>query len=423
VSDALTLANEAFVARYPGERAARQPCQTSYVGAHELHAQTARELGDAALRALHAHAPDASSFADLLEVDVTLAATVRARTVKKLQSEPVEDLRVDFEDGYGFRPDAEEDMHVDASVVALAEAHAAGVLPPFFGMRTKALVDASGVRSVRTTERFVRALARAFEMIPPGFRLTLAKVTNAEQVAAFAHLLERLERELGLSPNTLRFEIMIEVAQAMFGPRGEAMPPHLVHAGKGRCFAAHLGVYDYTATLGITAAHQTLGHPACEFARQVMLASLAGRGVELSDGATHLLPIGDVDTVRTAWRQHARDVRRSLSEGYYQGWDMHPLHLATRYGAAYAFFLDALPQATTRLSSFLSRASVPGVTAGAGVHDDAATGQALMNFFLRARACGAITEDEATASGLTLTELEGRSFAKVLHDRKGSFTL
>jgi hypothetical protein len=420
VSDALTLANEAFVARYPGERASRQPCQTSYVGAHEVHAQTARDLGDAALRALHAHAPDAPSFADLLEVDVTVAASVRARTVRKLQSEPVEDLRVDFEDGYGVRPDDEEDAHVDAAVAALAEAHAAGVLPPFFGMRTKPLVDASGVRSVRTTERFIRALVGAFEAVPSGFRLTLAKVTNPEQVTAFAALLERLEHELYLAPNTLRFEIMIEVAQAMFGPRGEAMPPQLVDAGNGRCFAAHLGVYDYTASLGITAAHQTLGHPACDFARQVMLASLAGRGVELSDGATHLLPIGDVDAIRGAWRQHARDVKRSLSEGYYQGWDMHPLHLATRYGAAYAFFLEALPQATKRLSSFLSRASVPGVTAGAGVHDDAATGQALMNFFLRAWACGAITDDEALASGLTLSELEGRSFVKVLRDRKGA---
>jgi hypothetical protein len=420
VSDDLTRANEAFVVRYPGERAARQPCQTSYVGAHDLRAETARELGDAALRALHAHAPDASAFADVLEVDATLAATVRARTVKKLQSEPVEDLRVDFEDGYGFRPDAEEDAHVDAAVVALAESRAAGTLPPFFGMRTKPLVDASGRRSIRTTERFIRAFVGAFGAIPPGFRLTLSKVTNTAQVVAFAELLDRLERELALAPKALRFEIMIEVAQAMFGPRGEAMPPLLVEAGDGRCFAAHLGVYDYTASLGITAAHQTLGHPACDFARQVMLTSLAGRGVELSDGATHLLPIGDADAVRSAWRQHARDVRRSLSEGYYQGWDMHPLHLATRYGAAYAFFLEALPQATQRLSSFLARASVPGVTSGAGVHDDAATGQALMNFFLRAWACGAITEDEATASGLTLAELTGRSFVTVLRDRKAA---
>jgi hypothetical protein len=420
VADELLLANAAFAARYPGERAARQPCQTSYVGAHEVRAGTCRNFGDAALRALHAHAPDAQSLADLLDIDATLAATVRARTVKKLQSEPVEDLRVDFEDGYGSRPDAEEDAHVDAAVVALADARAAGTLAPFFGIRTKPLVDASGVRSVRTTERFVRLLVRAIGAIPAGFRLTLAKVTNPSQVAAFADLLERLERELSLPPKVLRFEIMIEVAQAMFGPSGEAMPPRLVEAGDGRCFAAHLGVYDYTASLGITAAHQTLGHPACDFARQVMLASLAGRGVELSDGATHLLPIGDAEAVRAAWRQHARDVRRSLSEGYYQGWDMHPLQLATRYGAGYAFFLEALPLATTRLSSFLARASVPGVTAGAGAHDDAATGQALMNFFLRAWACGAITDDEALASGLTIGELAGRSFTNVLRDRKAS---
>ena len=172
---------------------------------------------------------------------------------------------------------------------------------------------------------------------------------------------------------------------------------------------------DVVATLGLAVAYEG------DLARgRVQEIVIAGRGVELSDGATHLLPIGDAEAVRAAWRQHARDVRRSLSEGYYQGWDMHPLQLATRYGAGYAFFLEALPLATTRLSSFLARASVPGVTAGAGAHDDAATGQALMNFFLRAWACGAITDDEALASGLTIGELAGRSFTNVLRDRKAS---
>jgi len=52
------------------------------------------------------------------------------------------------------------------------------------------------------------------------------------------------------------------------------------------------------------------------------------------------------------------------------------------------------------------------------VFDDAATGQGLLNYFLRAMNCGAITEEEAVAkSGLTLDELRGRSFAKILQLR------
>jgi hypothetical protein len=248
--------------------------------------------------------------------------------------------------------------------------------------------------------------------------MTLAKVTIPEQVEAFAAILEELELATGLAPRSLVFEIMIEVAQAVLGPRGEAMPPVLVGAGDGLCVAAHLGTYDFTASAGITAAHQAMAHPACDFAKEVMLVSLAGRGVTLSDAATHLVPVGDRASVHAAWTLSASDIRRSLVQGYYQGWDMHPAQLPILYAAIYAFFLEALPKATARMKAFVSK-STHASEAG-GVLDDAATGQALLNFFLRGMSSGAITEDEALATGLTLDELRGRSFPKILASRRSA---
>jgi hypothetical protein len=148
-----------------------------------------------------------------------------------------------------------------------------------------------------------------------------------------------------------------------------------------------------------------------------MQVSLAGRGVFVSDGSTIVLPVGSRDAVHAAWKMHAADVRRSLVQGIYQGWDMHPVQLVTRYGAAYAFYLEALPKATERLRAFVDKAANAS-SQTAGVIDDAATGQALLNFFLRGMACGAITDDEALRTGLTLAETKSRVFAKILSARR-----
>jgi hypothetical protein len=159
-----------------------------------------------------------------------------------------------------------------------------------------------------------------------------------------------------------------------------------------------------------------MAHPACDFAKHVMQASLAGTGVWLSDGATNVMPVGDTDAVHAAWRLQAAHVRHSLVGGYYQGWDLHPAQLVARYAAVYAFYLEALPAATARLSSFVAKAAQ--ATLVGEVFDDAATGQGLLNFFLRALACGAISEDDAAATGLSVEELRSRSFARILAGRR-----
>ena len=107
----------------------------------------------------------------------------------------------------------------------------------------------------------------------------------------------------------------------------------MVHASAGRCTGLHYGTYDYSAFCGIAAAHQSLDHPVADHAKAVMQAAAAGTGVRLSDGSTNVLPVGTPDEVAAAWANHLRLVRRSLARGYYQGWDLHPAQLPTRFAA------------------------------------------------------------------------------------------
>ncbi len=248
-------------------------------------------------------------------------------------------------------------------------------------------------------------------------------------------LCARLEPLLDVDPGALRFELMIETTQSIFNERGEVNLLPLVSAGHGRCVAAHFGTYDYTAARNITAAHQHMAHPACDFAREVMQVALAGTGVWLSDGATNVLPVAlhrpaqngspltpkqnaeNRAAVHSAWKLHFDHIQHSLVNGFYQGWDLHPAQLPTRYAAVYSFFLEGLDSASERLRNFIAKAAQ--ATLVGEVFDDAATGQGLLNYFLRAINCGAITADEAQSlTGLTLAELRSASFAKILDGRK-----
>ena len=208
---------------------------------------------------------------------------------------------------------------------------------------------------------------------------------------------------------------MIETPQSILAPDGSVALPALVKAGRGRVRGAHFGVYDYTALCGITAAWQHPRHLACDWAREMMRVSLAQTGVNLSDGSSNLLPIPP--HVHAAWKQHFDDVTHSLVNGFYQGWDLHPAHLPTRYAAVYAFYLSARPAATARLSNFFTKAAKAGAA-----FDDAATGQALVNFFARGLSSGAITLDEAMQTGLTEAELRGGSFRAILSGRSKTGT-
>jgi citrate lyase beta subunit len=418
IRTALTNANVDFVRAYPGASPQRQPVHTVYGGAQLFTAQTAGRMSETALKSLAEHAPDATALASALgQTDAALWKIVYPRIVEKLKREAVEDFRIDYEDGYGNRPDAEEDGHAESVALEVAKGMKAGTLPPFIGLRIKPFNEENVRRSVRTLDIFMSTLLGATGgKLPDNFVVTLPKITITAQSHALTQFLTAIEKKNGLAHGTIKFELMVETTQSILNEQGRCPLPEFVAAGEGRCVGAHFGTYDYTAGCGITAAHQTMANPVCDFAKHVMQVSLAGTPILLSDGATNIMPVGGKDTVHRAWRISYGHIRHSLETGYYQGWDLHPAQLPIRYAAVYAFFLESLEAASQRLKSFVDKAAK--ATLLGEVFDDAATGQGLLNFFLRGIACGAITEDEARATGLSLEEIRGRSFLKIIEGRR-----
>lgn len=461
----LHAANADFKVHYPADSFERQPVHTVYGGANLFKAGFAGKLGEVALKMVDTYAPNYLVFARALglpgaEILPTnpvyqrsltraleenpeqvrgvkpaawLAYTVFNRVIKKLQNEPIEDNRIDFEDGYGNRPDQEEDGHAAAAAEEVAKGMRDKVLSPFIGIRIKTFSDECKVRSIRTLDIFLTRLAELTgSQLPANFIVTLPKVTTPTQVATCAKILENLEARLGFAKDSLKMEIMIETTQSIINHKGENTVPLLVAAANGRCRSAIFGTYDYTASCNITAAYQSHTHPASDFARHVLQVSLAGTGVTISDGATTSMPIGphkgsadapltpqQMDenraVVHGAWRLHYDNIIHSLRHAYYQGWDLNPGQLPVRYAAVDTFFLSGLQDASARLNAFLNKAAQ--ATLVGNTFDDAATGQGLLNFFLRGMACGAITEQEVLATGITLDELRSRSFVRIVNER------
>ncbi|HLJ74531.1 MAG TPA: phosphoenolpyruvate kinase [Thermoanaerobaculia bacterium] len=412
ITSALEKPLAELAARFPGESDRRQPVHTVYGGAHLFKSDTAPKLGALALRALDENAPDAATFAKAIGLPAAHAQTIHARVIEKLKREPVEDFRIDFEDGYGNRPDDEEDHHAELAAREIAAGMRNRTLPPCIGIRIKPFSQELTRRSLRTVDIFLGTLMNDAGKLPPWFVVTLPKIQRVEQVTALANLFDLLEPKLSLAPGTLKFEFMIETTQSI-----PILAP-MLDAGRGRVVAAHFGTYDYTASCNITAAEQRMDHPACDFARHNMQVAYSGTGIWLSDGATNVMPIGDRETVHRAWRLHVEHIQHSLVNGFYQGWDLNPAQLPTRYAAVFSFFLEGLGPATDRLRNFIQKAGQ--ATLVGDVFDDAATGQGLLNYFLRALNCGAITEQEALATGLTLDELRSRSFVRILRGRRAA---
>ena len=351
--DALLAPVDAELARdYPGPAAGRQPEHTVYVPVDQVTEDLVPRWG------VTAH-----EYLDHLGTDVRLL--VRG----KLHREPIEDLRIDCEDGYGVR-DADEDRDVAAAARALRNAEQR---PPFLGVRIKSFEAPTRARAIRTLELFLAQWGQPLTV-------TLPKVSHPAQVTALVLLCTRLEEAYGVAP--LRFELQVELPAAVLGADGVATVSRLITAAEGRCTGLHYGTYDYSAAIGVAPQFQSMDHPAADHAKTVLQVAAAGRGVWVSDGSTNVLPVGTPKQVHAAQELHARLVRRSLERGFYQGWDLHPGQLATRFGATYSFFRRGLPAARQRLHDYLERRST-------GIADEPATARALAGFLLRGLDCGA----------------------------------
>jgi len=389
--------------RFPGDAAASQPLHTLYVPADRITPTTTVGFETEALRLLETHAPDPAAFEDAFGIDARVAERARTRVHAKLERQPVEDLRVDFEDGYGARPDDEEDRHAEEAARALHAARESGTAPVSFGLRVKSFADGMQARSVRTLDTFLTTLIEAAGGLPEGFVVTFPKVNTAEHVAIFADVLERLELGLGLPDGTLRFEVQIETPRSVIAPDGAVAAPRILDAAGGRLTAMHVGVFDYTASLGLMPWEQRLDHPANDLARQLLQVTLAGTGVAISDGSSNVVPASDrTEDVHAAWSVHAGHVRHSLSAGFYQGWDLHPSHLVSRYAAVYGWLLPHLDDATARVGAWRAGA------ASEGVLDEPATITSLLRYLRLAVSSGAVDQAEVLErAGLSPDGLRG----------------
>jgi citrate lyase beta subunit len=425
-------ANNAFNEIYPGDKSDRQPVHTLYGGANLFKSDSPITLGQRALEILDTYAPNHEVFGKAfgLTGGDDFAKKIYHKVVAKLKSEAIEDFRIDFEDGYGNRSNEEE----DATAIAVAKEVAKGMndktLSPFIGIRVKPFTEEMKERGLRTLDLFISTLVKETNgKLPDNFVVMLPKVTIPEQPETLAGFFDILEEELGLSKGVLKMEMMVETTQAVMAIDGTNPLYKFIKASKGRCIAMHFGTYDYTASCSITAKYQEMDHPVCDFAHHVTKVALAHTGIWLSDGATNTMPIGphrgeltdaqkeeNMQVVHRAWKKGYDHIRHSLWNGYYQGWDLNPAQFPMRYAAVYAFFLESYDDAVDRLKTFVEKAAR--ATLIGDVFDDAATGQGLLNYFLRALNSGAITEEEVLATGLTLDEIRGRSFKKILENRK-----
>lgn len=427
----LKKANDAFQKLYPGDRSDRQPVHTVYGGANLFKHNLAEKMGTVAMRIFKEYAPNPALFGTVFELPRGLAEKVYQKVEAKLEREAVEDFRIDFEDGFGNRSNQEEDETAEKAALEVAQGMEKNSLPPFIGIRIKPFTEEMKERGLRTLDIFVSTLVnKTGGKLPSNFVIMLPKVTIPEQVTTLVRFFEILESTLRLPKHTLKMEMMVETTQSIMDIDGTNPLSRFLKASEGRCIAMHFGTYDYTAACSITAKYQEMNHPVCDFAHHVTKVALGHTGIWLSDGATNTMPIGphrgdnltqeqeaeNNETVHRAWKKGYDHIRHSLWNGYYQGWDLNPAQLPMRYTAIYAFFLESYDEAVDRLKTFVEKAAR--ATLIGDVFDDAATGQGLLNYFLRGLNSGAITEEEVLATGLTLEEIRSRSFLKILEGRK-----
>lgn len=459
--DRLKKANTLFQEVYPGDRTERQPVHTLYGGANLFKYDAAKNLGLRALEIFNTYAPDFVSFGKAFGLEgmdkidnklsvedirkkyeslsseekrhhpARLSYEVYNKVINKLKTEAIEDFRIDFEDGYGNRSNEEEDATAVETAKEVAKGMREKTLSPFIGIRIKPFTEEMKERGLRTLDLFVSTLVKETGgKLPENFVVMLPKVTIPEQVRTLVDFFEILEEELKLRSGVLKMEMMVETTQAIMDIDGTNPLFRFIKASRGRCIATHFGTYDYTASCSITAKYQEMDHPVCDFAHHMTKVALAHTGIWLSDGATNTMPIGphrgenltkeqmdeNADVVHRAWRKGYQHIRHSLWNGFYQGWDLNPAQFPMRYAAVFAFFLESYDDAVERLKTFVEKAAR--ATLIGDVFDDAATGQGLLNYFLRALNSGAITEEEVLVTGLTLDEIRSRSFKKILENRK-----
>ncbi|MGJ7540838.1 DUF6986 family protein [Brevibacterium luteolum] len=323
------------------------------------------------------------------------------RVSARLREKPIDDLRVDFEDGYGQRSDETEDDDVRRAATATAEMAAqAAHRCPSFGIRPKSVDSPQPERGARTLLLWVETLLDCGYPADT-ILFTAPKITSPTHVDIWRDLSAHIEDSFELNEGTVRFELQIETPQSVLAADGCNAMIELVKRSGGRCVALHYGTYDYSASLGIFPEFQSSDHPVGLFAKESMRLAAALYGIWVSDGSSNLIPTSaDPDANARAISRHVDLILDALGRGIVQGWDLHPTQLPTRYLANFAFYRTYFGSSAQRLSEYFSRSS------GSGVLDEPATARAMAGLITRGWEVGALSSEEIQqATSLTPPEL------------------
>ncbi len=384
-----------------------QPIHVVYGGADRFNAGTIAKLGDIACRSFADNAPDAASLVEIFGIKENVAAKVHLQVTNRLAVCPIEDYRVDFEDGLGVRSDADEDQFAVNAAIETRAAMAIDSLSPYFGIRIRPFARSAAPRALRTLDLYMSHLLADGGGLPQNFVVTLPKVTSPTEIATLDRTLSQIEADFAIENGSIRIEFLAEEPRAFVSENGVYALPSLIAAANGRCRGVHLGAYDLLSSFGVGSSSQSLGHSFGDYARTIMQFSTVGLGVWLSDGATNEMPIGkhrgvgltpeqvaeNQQQIRSAWRSHYTNCLRAIEQGIYQGWDLHPAQVPARLAAEFAYIAENVDIALDRLRSFTENSERSTLTGG--VFDDAATGRGLVSFVKRAISLGAVAEAEA----------------------------
>ncbi|MBC9936529.1 MULTISPECIES: aldolase [unclassified Leucobacter] len=365
------------------ERLPRISPHVAYVPADQFHSRISHEWAATAHAAVQ-RAGGYERLGEALGSCERARAGVAARVEAKMLAGGIEDLRVDFEDGYGTRLDETEDLHAQQ---AGAEAAKLEDYQHQVGLRIKSMEPDTRARGIRTLTLFLRSLTS--EVVPRGpVLITLPKVTSMNQADAFCEFVEVLEGDLGLPARALLVEIQVEAPRIISQLLTEGAFNSSQSVRSGRISGLHFGTYDYGAALKIDPFHQRLDHPSADFAKLVMQLAVSETDVRLSDGSSNRIPV-PADNFG-AWTEHASLVQRSLRRGITQGWDIHPLQLPSRYFAVYDYYRSGLQEAIARINDYLAVQSL-------AVLDEPASARALAAFLLAGVQLGAVDAEEITS--------------------------
>lgn len=374
----------------------KQPLHTVYVPADRVDRELSARWREQAVSFIDA-CGGLQELADIAGIPAELREAVCQAAARKLDAQVIEDLRIDYEDGYGYRKDAEEDTVARNGGKAGAQILLSEAGPDRVGLRIKPFDSRGAHRSVRTLRLFLESFLSvpgARERVQD-IRVTFAKVMRGIQMTTLDQVCKELEHVHRLEEGAIGVELQVEVPQVI--AQGEGEDSLLALASNPRVRALHFGTYDYTSAQGIFPGEQRSNHPVALHAKRVMQVVAACHEIEVCDGSSNLIPLGNLRA--RAVKAHSVQISSALRDGIPQGWDLHPMQLPTRYLVSFAALRAEVPNALRRLHNAASQ------EADTGVLDEPATLRMLAAVIIRSLRVGALGEQELVGN-LTRQDIE-----------------